>query len=62
MFSPNKLSEVVLGITSPLYFKEIKFDEKKQWLNIYIDFNKGSEFYYEDKSQLIKRLSKHMIH
>jgi transposase len=54
MFSPNKLFEDALGIKSPWSIKEVKFDEKKQRLDIYIDFQKGAEFYYEDEESGIK--------
>lgn len=54
MFSQNKLFEDALGIKSPWFIKEIKFDEKQQQLNIDIDFKKGAEFYYEDLNLGIK--------
>ena len=54
MFSPNKLFEDALGIKFPWSIKDVKFDEKKKRLDIYIDFKKGSEFYYEDEESGIK--------
>lgn len=46
----NVLFELALHIKSPWFIKDIVFDEKSKQLNIWIDFTKGSEFFYEDKT------------
>jgi len=50
----NALFEQALHIQSPWSIKEIRFDEPSRQLNIWIDFAKGSEFFYEDKEASIR--------
>ena len=54
MFNTNQLFETALGIGTPWFINEVTFNEDKKRLDIYIDFKKGSEFYYEDEEQSIK--------
>jgi len=46
MFEEN-IFEKALHITNPWYIKEVKFDEQSKRLDIYVDFHKGAEFFYE---------------
>ncbi len=41
--------EKALSIKAPWYINNITFDEKKKQLDIYIDFVKGTKFFYEDR-------------
>jgi transposase len=54
MFSTNQLFETALGIKTPWFINEVKFNEDEKRLDIYIDFKKGSEFYYEDEQTSVK--------
>lgn len=49
MFETNKLFEIALNVKEPWYIDSIKFDEDKKRLDIYIEFQKGSQFYYENE-------------
>jgi transposase len=49
MMNKEQIFEMALGIDKPWYIKEIKFDLPNRQLDIYIDFQKGSRFYYEDE-------------
>ena len=54
MFNTNQLFETALGIGTPWFITKVEFNEDKKRLDIYIDFKKGSEFYYEDEELSIK--------
>jgi transposase len=43
-----KLFEIALGITNPWYIDKIIFDETGKRLDIFVDFARGSKFYYEE--------------
>jgi len=45
----KQLFETALYIFDPWFIKDIDFDAEKKRLDIYIDFHKGSLFYYESK-------------
>ena len=48
MTAINTLFEQALSIQSPWFIEKIDFDEKKKRLDIFVNFTKGSVFYYED--------------
>ena len=52
--SINHLFESALHIEKPWYIKNIEFNEEERKLNIYIDFIKGSTFFYENTEKEIK--------
>jgi len=43
----NKLFEMALGIDSPWFIEKIEFNDTSRQLNIFIDFKKGSKFFYQ---------------
>lgn len=48
------LFTMALGIEEPWYIKEIKFDQNvSKQLDIYVEFKKGSKFYYKDEELAI---------
>jgi len=49
----NTLFKKALGIESPWYVKEIRFDEGEKQLDLFIDFQKGATFAYEDEGSSI---------
>ena len=46
---PQELFEQALHISDPWFIKDIEFDPTSKRLDVYIDFHKGSLFYYENK-------------
>lgn len=54
MFTQNDLFAKALLIEKPWFVEEIKFDRNAGKLEIWIDFERGSTFYYEDKELYIK--------
>ena len=48
MVDTNSLFEQALNVKAPWFIKEIDFDEKLKRIDIFIDFEKGAEFHYED--------------
>ena len=46
--TPEQLFAQALNINSPWFISDIKLDLKKGELNITVDFERGSEFYYKD--------------
>jgi len=48
------LFEIALHVEKPWYIKNINFNEEEKRLDIYIDFKKGSAFFYEDTEKKIK--------
>ena len=48
------LFELALNIKNPWFIENIDFNEENKRLNIYIDFKKGSLFYYENEEKGIK--------
>lgn len=50
----TELFERALHLTSPWFIKELSFDESSRELTIWIDFAKGSEFFYEDDTAGIR--------
>ena len=54
MIDNKMLMEKALGIHSPWYIKDVSFDAEAKRLDIYIDFEKGARFEYEDLKEGIK--------
>lgn len=54
MLTQNDLFAKALLVEKPWYVKEINFDPKDGKLEIWIDFDRGSTFFYEDKELGIK--------
>jgi len=54
MFTQNDLFAKALLIEKPWFIEEIKFDQNAGKLEIWIDFERGSTFYFEDKELGIK--------
>jgi transposase len=54
MFTQNELFAKALLIEKPWFVEEVKFDLSAGTLEIWIDFERGSSFYYEDKELGIK--------
>jgi transposase len=54
MFTQNDLFAKALMVEVPWFIQEVKFDVKDGKLEIWIDFDRGSTFYYEDKELGIK--------
>src|SRR6056297_260056 len=50
----KNLFEQALSLTKPWYIKSLEFDADKKQLDIFIDFRKGSKFYYDDLKTSIK--------
>jgi transposase len=49
MFTAKELFSKALMIELPWYFYRIDFEPEKSKLDIWIDFARGSEFFFEDK-------------
>ena len=47
----NELFEKALGITAPWFIKSIKFNLEEKRLDIKIDFEKGSKFFYQSSEE-----------
>ncbi len=54
MFCQAELFAKALLIETPWFVSEIRFDQGNSRLDIWIDFERGSLFYYEDASLGIK--------
>jgi len=54
MFSQKDLFAKALMVEKPWYIHEIQFDQDAGKLEIWIDFERGSTFYYEDKESGVK--------
>ena len=54
MFSQAELFAKALLIEAPWFVSELKFDQNQGRLDIWIDFERGSLFYYEDASLGVK--------
>ena len=50
----KQLLEQALNVQHPWFIEKIDFDEPKKRLYIYVNFNKGAEFFYESKKENIK--------
>ena len=48
MFDPKDLFAQALRIEKPWFIERMEFDPEKGKLNIWIDFSRGSLFYFED--------------
>jgi transposase len=53
MFSIDNLFEQALNVCKPWYITNIEFSDKEKRLDIYIDFKKGSSFFYESSEENI---------
>ena len=49
MFSQKELFAKALMVEKPWFIQEVNFDPQNGKLDIWIDFEAGSEFFYEDK-------------
>ncbi len=49
MFSQKELFAKALMVEKPWFIQEVNFDPQDGKLDIWIDFEAGSEFFYEDK-------------
>lgn len=54
MFSQADLFAKALLVEAPWFVSELKFDQEKGRLDIWIDFERGSLFYYEDDTLGVK--------
>jgi hypothetical protein len=54
MFTQNDLFAKALMIEKPWFVEEVKFDLAAGVLEIWIDFERGSTFYFEDEELGIK--------
>ena len=54
MLTQKDLFAKALMVEKPWYIHEIQFDQQAGKLEIWIDFERGSTFYYEDKESGVK--------
>jgi transposase len=50
-FYMQRIFEQALGISSPWKITDIKFDQSQKRLDITIDYNEGTLFFYEDSKE-----------
>ena len=50
MTNSQEIFAIALGLESPWYIKDVKFDKSNSRLDIYIDFTRGHKFKGRDSS------------
>ena len=55
----GNLFEQALGLKKPWFIKDMQFSAEQKKLDIYIDFERGSAFFYEEAGIKCKIRAKH---